>query len=48
MIIVLSPAKTLDYEIELVYKKFNFEIINVPWMSVEKRTNFILEKCKII
>lgn len=39
---------SIQKEIELVYKKFNFEIINVPWMSVEKRTNFILEKCKII
>tara|TARA_B100000963_G_C22640895_1_gene680573 strand:- start:3245 stop:3787 length:543 start_codon:yes stop_codon:yes gene_type:complete len=39
---------SIHSEIELIYKKFNFEIIKVPWMNIEKRTNFILDKCKII
>ena len=41
-------SKSIHNEIELIYKKFNFEIIKVPWMNIEKRTNFILDKCKII
>tara|TARA_B100002019_G_scaffold190413_1_gene164597 strand:+ start:265 stop:807 length:543 start_codon:yes stop_codon:yes gene_type:complete len=43
-----DQSKLIHNEIELIYKKFNFEIIKVPWMNIEKRTNFILDKCKLI
>ena len=43
-----DQSKSIHNEIELIYKKLNFEIIKVPWMNIEKRTNFILDKCKII
>ena len=43
-----DQSKSIHNEIELIYKKFNFEIIKVPWMNIEKRTNFILDKCKLI
>jgi len=43
-----GQSKSIHNEIELIYKKFNFEIIKVPWMDIEKRTNFILDKCKLV
>ena len=43
-----DQSKSIHNEIELIYKKFNFEIIKVPWMNIEERTNFILDKCKLI
>jgi len=39
---------SIHNEIEQIYKKFNFQIIKVPWMNIEERTNFILDKCKIL